>query len=545
LIFPSIERSTALRNSTISNLTLVNITRRVSLGALAVFLGQGITMVGQVSVVPVFLWAWGAERYGEWLSLYAIVGYLTILNFGMQMYVVNRLNQAYTLKKIDEYNLILHTALKLFLIVSCVGGVIVAAFCFLLPFERWLHFVHTTHITAALAGFLLSLQILGNIPMGLVTGTYRTFGELPRGQMIGNVQKSLFFLLTALVLGLHGGLLDVAAVQLLPLIGVTVYVLMDLHKRHPEIDIGISKADWRLAITFLGPSLFFFIIQISGGFTFQGSILLVGAVVGPAAVAVYSVLRTLANLIRQIVGSVNSVLWPELTSLEALGDYAHLREAHALLVKGALALCGTAAVFLHFEAKDIVAFWTGGRIVFDQTLMDLFLMYLILQIPWIASSVFPAATNRHQKLAIAYIVSGALGLILGYLFSSQVIGVGLGTRGVILGVLVGEVLTAGWYVPALTCRILGENLRRYWLSFVFRGTPILVAEALVAWWISAAIITPVARFILIFLTVAILALVGSYFWWADSEERNRMQDILARVKLSLALRQIVRKPFKK
>ena len=310
---------------------------------------------------------------------------------------------------------------------------------------------------------------------------------------------------------------------LLPLIGVAVYVLIDLHKRHPEIDIGISKADWRLAVTFLGPSFFFFLIQVSVGFTFQGSILLVGAVVGPAAVVVYSVLRTLANLIRQIVGSINNVLWPELTSLEALSDYTRLRKIHALLVKSACALCGTAAVFLHFEAKDIVSFWTGGRIVFEQTLMDLFLLYLILQIPWLASSVFPAATNRHQKLAITYFISGALGLILGYLFSSQVMGFGLGARGVILGILIGEVLTAGWYVPVFTCHILGESIRRYWLSFVFKGVPILIIEGLSAWWTSRLSMSPVIKLFLVFSFVSIVGAAGSYFWWADSEERKRMQ----------------------
>ncbi len=511
--------SANLRNSTISNSTTANISRRVGLGALAVFLGQGITMLGQVLVVPIFLWAWGAERYGEWLSLYAIVGYLTMLNFGMQTYVINRLNQAYTLRKIDEYNLILHSALKLFLALVCIGGVIAAAFYLLLPFERWLNFTSTTHLTTALVGILLSLQILGAIPMGLIGGTYRTFGELPRGQMIANVQRSLFFLLTALVLVLHGGLLEVAAVQLLPLIGIAVYVLIDLRRRHPEINIGISKADWRLAITFLGPSFFFFLMQVSAGFTFQGSILLVGAVVGPAAVAAYSVLRTLATLVRQIAGSINSVLWPELTSLEAITDYSRLRKVHSLLVKGSLALCATAAVFLHFEAKDIVSFWTGGRIVFDQTLMDLFLAYLVLLIPMIASSVFPAATNRHKKLAISYIVSRSLGLILAYLFSSLVIGFGLGARGVILGILIGEVLTVGWYVPAFTCHILGESIKRYWLSFVFRGVPIIALQYIGAWAINSLLQNWLMGFLGIGAWLFVVLLIGSYFLWLSQDEK--------------------------
>lgn len=503
-----------------------SILRRIGFGTGAVFTGQVITMLGQLLLVPLFLWAWGDGRYGEWLSLCAMVGYLTMINLGMGTYVVNRLNQVYTVGKLDEYNQILNSALKVFLVIAGAGCLVATALYLLLPFETWFNFSYTAHITMTLVGILLSLQILGGIPLGLITGTYRTFGEFHRCQIISNVERFLFFVVTAVVLAVEGRLLAVATVQLLPMVVIAIYVLKDLGSRHPEIEVGITKASLPLVMTFLGPSLFFLLIQLSVGLTLQGSTLLVAAVVSPSAVAVFVTLRTLANLVRQIVGSINSVLWPELTSLEALKDYARLHQAHTLLVKVSLGMCGCAAVFLHFEAQDIVAWWTGGRIVFDQILMDLFLAYLVFQTPWLASSLFPAAVNRQKELALAYIVSAVLGLLCGYLFSAQSIGIGLGSKGVILGILLGEVIIAGWYVPSFTCRMVGESIKRYWLSLIFPGTTVLVMEGIAAWFVQGLSSSPQIRLLLVFATVLVVGIAGNYLFNTNRHEKMQLHCIL-------------------
>jgi O-antigen/teichoic acid export membrane protein len=451
----------------------------------------------------------------------AMVTYLSMLNLGMHMYVVNRLNQHYTVGELEEYNRIIQSALKLFLTITGIGTLLVIILFSIAPFEIWLNFVHTPHITTVFVGVLLSLQILAAIPLGLIAGTYRTFGEFPRGQMIDNAQRFFFIILTAIVLALKGGLLEVAIVQLLPLIGSAVYVLKDLRCRHPEIKVGTTKGNWRIGKTLLVPSLFFLLLQLSMGFTIHGSILLVGVVVGPAAVAVYSIIRVLANMVRLIVGSFVNILWPELTSLNALKDYARLRKAHSLLVRGSIAICGSVAVLLHYEAKDIIFLWTDGRIAFDQTLMDLFLVYLIMQTPWHTSSVFPIAVNRHKKIAVTCFLSGVIGLGLAYLLSSHIIGFGLGAKGVILGILLGEVITAVWYIPAYTCNMMEESIMDYWVNLVFRGMIVLVVE----WFAVSSIIhitsSPVSRFLLVFGTVFTVGLSGTYLLNMNKFEKEK------------------------
>jgi len=501
-------------------LNTYKIVHRIGLSSLAVLMGQGINILGQILIVPLFLWAWGQQLYGEWITLYAMVGYISLLNFGMQTYVVNRLNQFYSVGRLNDYTHILHSALSLYLGIATIAGSLIAVAVFVAPIGQWLNFMDIDHLTTSIVALLLAMQIILAIPQGLITGLYRTFQEFPRGAMLANFQRASIFGLTALTLMVGGKIIHVAAVQLIPIIAFAAFILYDIRKRHPEVKIGLSLSDWRLAIAFLGPSLLFFLIQISGAFTVQGIIIVVSAFAGPAYVAVFTIHRTLTNLIHQIVGSLNTALWPELTTLEARGDYSRLRVIHRSFVKVSFAACVFAGIWLHFTGKDIVELWTLGRITFNQRLLDIFLLYLILQAPWLGSSVFPAAFNRHKNLATCYILSAVLGIVLAVVLIQH-----WGIVGVAVGLLIGDVSICGWFIPLDTCGILGDTIRKYWADTVLRGIPVIAIVWGVAWLVNRSINIPIVRILVIFGSVALTGVSVGYLVWLNNEERRRITSL--------------------
>ena len=498
----------------------IEIATRVGLGSLGVLIGQIINIFGQILVVPLFLWAWGAQLYGEWLVLFAVVAYLSLLDFGMQMYVVNRLNQCYSVKQLNDYTRILHSALTLYLSVAVVAGCLIAIAVYVAPIGQWLNFRLMDHSTVAVVAFLLAAQLIFAIPQGLVTGLYRTFQEFPREAVLGNLRLFSMFGLTALILLIGGGVIHVATIQLIPLVGVIAFVLYDLRKRHPEVKIGLAQSDWKLAITFLGPGLLFFLIQISNALIIQGSIIVVSVLAGSVYVAVFVIHRTLTNLIRQIVGSLSNALWPELTTLEARGDYSRLRIVHRSFVKMSFAACIFAGIWLHFAGKDILELWTLGRITFDQRLLDTFLLYLVFQAPWLASSYFPLAFNRHKNIAIRYISSAVLGLGLAVVLVQY-----WGIVGVALGLLIADILVCSWFVPLETCRILGDSVRKFWADAVLRGVPVISIVWGVAWSLAQLNIPPILHILAIGGSTSLVGIGLGYFFWLTSHERRQVLSI--------------------
>lgn len=65
------------------------VVKRVVKGLGANGYGQLVSVVVQLVGVPVLLYAWGPQLYGEWLILFAIPTYLSIADLGFSQSVAN------------------------------------------------------------------------------------------------------------------------------------------------------------------------------------------------------------------------------------------------------------------------------------------------------------------------------------------------------------------------------------------------------------------------------------------------------------------------
>lgn len=498
--------------------------RRLTRGFLATLLSQLITAVGNLVLVPVFLAHWGDERYGEWLMLYAAIAYMTVVDFGLQMYVVNRLNQAFARQEIEAYHRTLHSALALSLTVcGAVIALLVLVFA-LAPVGDWFDFSHIEGRTAALAGILLAVQLVGAIPQALVNGIYRTIGEYHRGVMVGNAQRALGFALTASVVVLGGGPVEVAAAQLAPIALVALYVWVDLRRRHPEIHLGFGEARRAEALSLLGPSFFFFLIQLSAGLVLQGTTLVVGGALGAAAVVVFAATRTLANLIVQVTGSVNATLWPDLTALEARGRHETLREVQRLSTKVVLALTLAAAAFLHFNGETIMALWTRGEVRYDAPLMTVFLVYVAYLGYVNTTTMVLVAANRHRQTALLT-------------FAATLFGVGLavpgalwlGVAGVIGAILIVDVAVRGIALTREACAFIAQPVAGYLADVLGRGV-MVGGLGFLAIWAFHALVGP-GTWALLAGSAAVCGLVVAgltFAVWLARPERRRVLGFLGR-----------------
>ena len=488
--------------------------KRVVAGAASGALGHVINLAGQVGTVPLFLWAWGAQRYGEWLTLSAAAAYLALLDFGMGLYVVNRLTAHHAEGDVGEYQRVLGTSFALYL--SIAGAVIVLGGLVLALFSPsgLLDLAVTDDWTARIVGFLLVVQMAGTIPYGLLLGLYRTFGEFHVGAMIRNAQQILALVGTTAGLALGGSLVEVAAIPLVASAVCAGFVLYDLKRRHSSLPVVVGPFDCRLAAHLLGPSLVFLAIQLSLALTIQGSVLLVNALYGAAAVTLFVTVRTLVNTLRQLVGLVNHPTWPELIRLKARNEYATLRATHRLLAKGCLALTSSFAIFLHFTGVGIISMWTAGRMQPDQRLLDAFLILAVAQTIWFTSSSFPMAFNRHYKVAACYALSGMFGLAAAWGLGRK-----LGLVGVVAGLLVADVLFCGVTIPSGVCRLLGDRPLAFWRDIALGGVPVIAAQWAVASGVDALVPPGWLRLALLGLCLSSMTVGLGFRFWLSGQER--------------------------
>ncbi len=422
--------------------------KRLIQGIGANFLAQIITLATRVLLVPLFLTVWGVKVYGEWLLLTSVVAYLSLTDLGGQLYIINRLTQAYALGDLPQFRKILHTGLALFLILPLAVFLGFLGLMQVFPPGSLLQITITSRQVVFLVLAVLAFQFVFSLPQGILLGVYRAVGLLPRGVMLTNIMQLLALILVALGLWLHGGLIAIACLQLLPYLGVALVAGWDLNRRFPQFRLfSLGEADLSLGLSFVRPSLDFFGIQMSQAFSIQGTVLVVGMLLGPVQVVVFSTMRTIVNLIRSFFELPSHAAWPELTRLDAQLDEEKFFLLFRAIFRATLIAAVIFMAIFHFWGENIYHVWLRKTVAYQQRVMDLFLIYMGEYLVWFTCCHPLMATNRHRTLAKMLLVSSALNLGLAYLGGRH-----LGLPGVILGMIIGDLLLPCWFVPYLLNR---------------------------------------------------------------------------------------------
>ena len=413
--------------------------------------GQGIATLGYLLLVPLYLHVWSASLYGEWLTLGSVVAYFSCLHLGVQTWAVNRLTQAHALGDMEEYRRVRDTAFGFYFCLALVGSTALGIFAWWAPVGSWFHLSATSRYGIFVVLLLLGGQFLWTMPASLLWWVYGTTGDLARTQWVMNVSKVLTLAVTGGALLLWPRLVVVAAAQAAGFLGIVGLVWWDVHRRFPELAPGFRQAKGSLLRPILSESIFFAVINWAVALTLHGANLVVAGMLGTAALALFVTTRTLANSVRQLVGLVVHSSSTNLTRLEALEDKRRLRLAFRLVLFVTVSGCVAVSASLWFEGASVFTFWTRGRLAADIWLLRLFLLWLVLQSPWMAASAIPVYTNKHKGLAMSYLVSSIGGLLLGALLVPR-----LGLKALPIAFIVAEALACYHFVVRNACRIIGE-----------------------------------------------------------------------------------------
>ncbi len=499
--------------------------RRFIHSAAAVLSGHVIARLGSLLLLPLFLRYWSAGPYGEYLALTAAASYLAALDFGLHMAAVTRLTQAYARGDIREYRSCQHSALFLHLALAAGATLVVLAAALLLPFTPWLGLKEITTPTARVVLILAAMYVSWSMPSRLVTSLYQTTGNLARSQWISNAQQIVYVGITAGLLASGAGMIAIATVQVCMLAATTGFVLLDTRRKFVAIWPGISSASLAVIRSLLHPSALFMLLLVANFLTMQGAVLLVAARLGGVAVAVFSVTRTMVNLVREGLYSLQVALWPDLARMEAVGEKANLRDVHRIVVALSSALAIAVCAALWFEGADVISFWLRGRLQPSLTLLRVLLVYAALQAPWVASSSIATATNRHRRYAVAYFASSLLFLgVAGSLIPR------FGLPAVGLGLLIGEALACYHPVIRNTCQIIGEAYGRF-AARLWAGFALVAGLAFgVAWAVHELYAGPmVGRWLIVGVCTLAVSTTAAGLIWLTPFDRVRIFNRLAPV----------------
>lgn len=432
--------------------------------------GKGSFAVVRILQVGVLIRLIGGDEYGRWLLISSIPGWLALANMGFGNVAANAVSMHYAQGELEKAKNVYSSvaALLVGLITFCIllviplAGIVHWSVLLKAPSDRGLEMQH--------AAFLLVLAMLfsfwGEIytcrfraarkaHLGMLLGAVRPWIEL--GAMVGVLQFSKRFDFLA------GAVLFSTFIFVLLSSYFSSRVLPELkfsrlHVRRGEFPHLIRKG------------MAFQAFPLGNAILFQGALLIVQAVLGPFAVALFGTARTLVRSVNQVMEMINQSVWPEMSLALGAGDYANAARLHRVSVLLSFIAATSCTLALILFGRQIFQIWTHAELELTRIQLLLFLIPIPVNALWYTSSVVHAACNQHEALAVRYLIATSCGAVACYVFTLW-----WGLNGAALSTLVVELILAP-FVFYRSLKItkdsldsfragLGSDLR-YWIKKV-------------------------------------------------------------------------------
>lgn len=405
--------------------------RRIAAAMGANSFGMATAIGIQLASLPLFLLHWDTATYGTWLMLSSLPAYLAMADVGMVTAAGNKMTMAIGRGDTTEANRVFQSA-QVFMAMVCLPLAAVV-----LPVVLWAPLPGLTTTDQRLALTALAAGVLVSLFGGLAEAVFRSTERYATGTMIGTLVRLFEWLGSMAALALVGSFSAVALGGLVCRVTGTLAAIL-LSRRHSRgLHWGVAAARSAEIRAMAAPALSFMAFPLANAMSFQGMTLLVGALFGPVAVALFNTYRTIARVAVQVTGLFSHALWPEFSRLFGQGTAAPLRNLFRRAALLGAAQSVLLSVVLYFLSPWLLQVWSRGTIAFVPSVMALMLLYAavagLLHIP----RVMLMATNQHVALAQWSVAAAALSVALGW-----TMGVRLQVEGVAGAMLITELLIA-------------------------------------------------------------------------------------------------------
>lgn len=387
--------------------------RRVVAGMGANSFGMAINIGIQLASLPLFLHFWDIATYGTWLILSAIPTYLSMADVGMVTAAGNKMTMAIGNDDSLEANRVFQSAQMFMGIICGALALLVVPLMLLAPLPG----VTTMDQRVALAA--LSIGVLVSFLGGLSEAVFKSTQRYATGTMVGTLVRVGEWLGFMAGLATVGSFAAVAVTGMaVRLVGTVVCMVLATRGQH-GLSWGIHAADRAEIRSIFKPAVSFMAFPLANALSFQGITLLVGALFGPIAVALFNTYRTLARVAVQITAIFSHSLWPEFSRLFGQGAMATVNRLflRSSLLSAAQSLL--LSLILYFLSPWMLRIWTHGAIEFIPSLMVLMLLYAAVGGIWHIPRILLMATNQHISLAYWSILAGMLSVGLAWLMGSE------------------------------------------------------------------------------------------------------------------------------
>lgn len=343
---------------------------RVKKNMIALFAVKGYSIVINLTLVPVTLHLLNEYKYGVWITLFNVLGWISFFDIGVGNGLRNKFAEAMAKGQVKEAREYVSTA---YIVICGIALTLIALFIIPWHLVDWARVFNVTPGLANEISWLVGIAfVLTAIQFCLkLLGTILTANHQPAiADLIVSISNT--FILLAFIVGkkwvtdnLSGiGLVYTLTPILVFLIASIILFSTRLHKVRPSF--GYFKKEKIKSLFGLG--FRFFVVQIAVLVIFQTDTIIITHTLSPNDVTSYNIAFRYFGMVSMFAALVMTPLWSAYTEAAAKNDYAWIKQVIKKLLKG-LAPVALIIFILFISAGTIIPLWLNYPMSLSGVLM--------------------------------------------------------------------------------------------------------------------------------------------------------------------------------
>jgi len=350
--------------------------RRLALGFSGQAFSRLVFAINTVALVPILIHAWGLSGYGQWIALTALASYMSYSNFGLVTTSANEMVMAAGAGDDLRARRTFQMSLNLTFYFIAPILLVLLALASIAPLSQVLRLTEISNHAAFLVLVFVAAQFWFQTVRGLMVAALYATGSYALGYYIAGTAKLAELVAVAVAVTLfHGSQVTVAAIIAgAALIDLTVITIVARRAaRWARLDFRVFDGAWVLSQA--KPTIGFAISNLSTmGVLIQAPRVILSALLGGQAVAIYTVYGTAMRLMDQLL--LMLVLPLEVEIAHTVGRKA-FDQTYRLVTFGtqfSWILFTAVAAFLMLAGPLVFHVWTRGQVAFSYGFMALYLV---------------------------------------------------------------------------------------------------------------------------------------------------------------------------
>lgn len=500
--------------------------RNLKLGVLLSYFSMGISILVSLLYTPIVIKNLGQQQYGLYNIAASVVGYLSLLNFGLGSAVV-RFVTKYRAEKKEKT---VESLYGLFLVIFSVLAAIVVIAGFVIIFFEDSFFNITTGAEGINQLKLITLIMVFNLAVSFpacvfssIITSYERFIFLKCITIIKSLLTPMIMI--PLLYAGHKAVMLAFVIQMLDISVSVSYVLYSFFKLHIHVSFDFSVIEKDVTKEIFTFTSFIFMGLVVDQLYWSTDKVILSVLIGEIPVAVYAVASQIHSYYQMFSGSISDVFFPKVTKMVTQSSK---NEVSLLFIKvgriQALLLLLILSGFIVF-GREFIQFWAGEG--YEDAYWIALLVLSPATIPLIESTGFMVikAMNRHRFRAILYLILALVNVILSIPAAKMWEGIGCAAC-TCLVVVIGHGFIMNWFYY----KKIGLPIPRFWREIAKLLAPVAVL-CVVGLLINSYIVTD--SFVLWAVKVLVYSLAYFVMQWTlsfNNYEKRLFKDILMKVK---------------